>query len=298
MFASLFVAVAACTPKEGSDSATDTDPATETAATEGDPSGATHDDPTVAPATEPEATGSEPEPTETETDGEVTAATDDTAGTDDTGPDPDLPEECVAPADPAVSAAFSIEGPGWLPTENFANFKADLTCTVASVAVDAGTVTTELACELDGAPQTATFKIAAAPEGEVDWAADDEVKLYVGQSEEFSVFQAVRLQRLDDSILAVAVRGGFDNGLGSVFEPLGHSIVPACGEALDVITPAAIEIAIPEGPSVVIFSGHRGALPIDEEHAFAIDAARVEVGYCCHHSDEQEVALRRVRLGG
>lgn len=270
----------ACSPKEPG-STTD-EPATETAAT--DPTAATESDPTAA---------TEPDPTDT-------GATDGTM-TDGTATDTDgLPAECTNPPDPPVSAAFSIEGAGWL--DDLAFLDVDVQCTVTAVTVEAEVVRTDLACDLEGEPQTATFSIPVAPEGDVAWDVDQAVRLRVGASQDFANILHVRLHAADtESLLAVAVAGGGDNGPASLFLPVTYELLPVCGDLLDSIdiTPQAIEFGLADdGPKVQIFSGARDVLPIDGQQVFAIDVGRIESGYCCHYSTEAEIVLRRVRVGG
>jgi hypothetical protein len=266
--ASLLVTVTlglACTGESPLDTATDT--ATDTDTTE---TGAPDSGSTTSPTTDASTGGTE------------------------------LPAACEDP-DPAVSAAFTLEGPGWLPGDSASAFEADALCDVVSVAVEAAVVSTELACEVDGAPQTATFRIAEAPEGAVAWEAGQSVRLRVDQANSFSYFQTVRLHAADDTLLAVATWGGGDDEIASRFAPLTHEIVAACGESEptgDDVRPAAIKFGFVEGGAVEIVSAHRASLPITTAEVFAIDVGKVEIGHCCHFVSVEDVVLRRVKTGG
>lgn len=262
----------ACTPRETGDSETDAEPTTAEPTTAASPT--TTSEPTTA---------AEPGETEGATEGDDT----DTGGS---------PAACEDPADPPVSAAFSIEGPGWIDP---VSADIDVPCVITSVVVEAGAVRSELACDVEGAPQTAVFQIPAAPEGDVAWDVDQSVRLRVRAEvdEMFSVaYTLVRLAGADESLLAAAGSGGVDHGFGGFFAPLRYTVVPVCGMVEG--RPAAIEFAAPEGPKVEVFSGDRDVLPIDAQEVFAIEVGRVEIGACCHAGEEQEVVLRRVRLGG
>ncbi|MCY1008288.1 hypothetical protein OV079_22540 [Nannocystis pusilla] len=274
-------------------------PATEGPATEGPATeGPATEGPVTAGETEEPATAGETEtegPGETETEGPATAGESEgeTAG--------ESPAECEQ-ADPAANAAFKLVFKDW-GDDNFTFFDFDVQCVVDSVTVADAAVTTAMTCEVDGASEPASLRFAVAPEGAVDWDAGLAVRLKIEQDFDFAAKRIVQLRvAADDAILAVATSGGVDNNSGypEAFLPLvyGYSLVcQGAGETGEDGTPAQIDLSDPGKAELHLISQHRGSLPIDAEHAYAVDAGAVVVGESNHYPVSQEVLLRRVRLG-
>ena len=88
------------------------------------------------------------------------------------------PESPCGAVDPAVSAKFSLELPGWPVFRGADGIAWFVHCTIDSVMTAGGTVTTEMTCEHENDTLLpATLEIAAAPEGDVVWKAGDKVVL-------------------------------------------------------------------------------------------------------------------------
>ncbi|MCY0987824.1 hypothetical protein OV203_11865 [Nannocystis sp. ILAH1] len=284
---------------EGGATAGETEgPATEGPATEGP---ATEGQATEGPATE----GSETEG-ETETEGPVTAGETETEGPTTVGEsegetEGESPAECEQ-ADPAADAAFELVFKDW-DEDNFFTFEYDVQCVVDAVTVADAAVTTAMTCEVDGVSEPASLRFAVAPEGAVDWDPGLAVRLKVEQDYDFAAKRIVQLRAAqDDAILAVVTSGGMDNNSGypEAFLPLiyGYSLVcEGAGDTGGDGTPAQIDLSDPGKAELHLISHHRGSLPIDAEHAYAVDAGQVGNDGSPHYPLWQEVLLRRVRVG-
>ncbi|WP_434417716.1 hypothetical protein [Nannocystis pusilla] len=230
---------------------------------------------------------------ETATEGPVTA------GETEGETEGESPAECEQ-ADPAANAAFELVFKDW-DAGQFADF--DVQCVVDAVSVADAAVTTAMTCEVDGASEPASLRFAVAPEGPVDWEAGLAVRLQIEKDFDLASKRIVQLRAAsDDAILAVVTSGGRDNNSGypEAFLPLvyGYSLVcQGAGETGGDGTPAQIDLSDPGKAELHLISQHRGSLPIDAEHAYAVDAGAVVVGESSHYPVSQEVLLRRVRLG-
>ncbi|PCC68395.1 hypothetical protein SAMN02745121_05038 [Nannocystis exedens] len=215
-------------------------------------------------------------------------------GDTDGGP----PAACEMP-DPAADAAFELTFADW-DAGQFAD--VDVQCVVDAVTVAGDAVTTAMTCEVDGGSAPASLRFAEAPEGPVDWAAGLAVRLQIEKNFEFATKRIVQLRAAaDDAILAVAVSGGTDNNSGypQAFLPLVYGYSQVCeGGETDGGTPAQIDLSGPGEAELHLVAHHRGSLPIDAEHAYAVDVGEVVVGDSNHFPVSQEVLLRRVRVGG
>jgi hypothetical protein len=224
----------------------------------------------------------------------ATVGATETEGESETG---EPPAECSEP-DLAASAAFQLEFMGW---EN-PGLSADVLCVVDAVTEMANVVTTTMTCDVDGMSAPASLGIAAAPEGEVDWAAGAEVRLVITKNFDLASQQIVQLRAAaDDAILVVAVAGGMDNNAGypEAFLPLIYDYSEPCGRGeSETGWPAQIDIDDPERGEIHLISWHRGSLPIDDTHVYAIDVGEVVVGDSNHYPVSQDVLLRRVVTGG
>lgn len=290
--------IAACPGKDGGES--ETDPQAPSSSSSGG-SETSAETPTSGTAEPPADTEDEPGATVGETMGDDTAG-EDTVGDDtvgDTGIETGqaFPAECVE-ADPSVSAAFTLDLSAW-PIDQEAHLVADVACVVDEVTSAGGTVSTKLTCVHEGLPVAATLAFAAAPEGEVTWAAADAVKLssllWGGGIDEGSGHD-VQLRGADDALLmsGVAELGG--DAVEGRFKPLELEFDDVCSEGLDDEYPVRIEFTVPEQAPVAIFSGHRAALPIDAASAFAVDVEKAMSNGS--YDLEFKVLLRRVTTGG
>ncbi|WP_434417714.1 hypothetical protein [Nannocystis pusilla] len=179
---------------------------------------------------------------------------------------------------------------------------SNVQCAVDAVTVAGDSVTTAMTCEVDGGSAPASLRFAVAPEGPLDWEAGLAVRLQIDKNFEEAAQRIVQLRAAaDDAILAVAVSGGMDNNSGypQAFLPLSYGYSKVC-EAADTEggTPAQIDLGGPGDAELHLVSHHRGSLPIDAEHAYAVDVGEVVVGDSNHYPVSQEVLLRRVRVGG
>ncbi len=259
----------ACPPKDDGD---------DSSASETDPSSAdttVGDEPSTSPT---EAT--EPSTSDSETDG------------DTEGVEP--PIECGAP-DPAVSAAFSIEG-AW------ANDDEKVTpCTVDAVSVEADTIVTSLSCDDGGEPLAVTVNVAAAAEGSPAWKAGDAVDLRAWNLSEpgFDFEYGLIEMRLsaDDSLLILALRG--EIWKPELASPIVLGAAFPCGPEEDFaegqILPFQLEFEL-AGATLGLIEGHRGALAIDGSQTFAIDVAEANTNNCCHYTRWHHFVIRRVTL--
>ncbi|WP_096326729.1 hypothetical protein [Nannocystis exedens] len=198
-------------------------------------------------------------------------------------------------AEPTDAAAFEYSF-DWVADSE----KVDVLCEVDAVTVDAGQVTTAFARDIDGAPGAASLRFAVAPEGPVDWEAGLAVRLQSFEVLEFGELRLVQLRAAgDDGLLAVAVWGGLEGlDVHEAFAPLTYGDTPVCGAPTTAAVPVQLDFEAPWGETLHLMQGQRGALPIDEEHALAIDVGRAEDGATAHARVWQDVVLRRVRLGG
>jgi hypothetical protein len=287
-------------------------PATEGPATEGPTAGQTEGPATEGPETEGPATEGPATEGETATEGPVTAGETETEGpvtageTETEGPvtagetEGEFPAECEQP-DPAANAAFELVFKDW--DANFSTLAFDVQCVVDAVTVADAAVTTAMTCEVDGAPEPASLRFAVAPEGAVDWEAGLAVRLQIEQDFDFAAKRIVQLRvAADDAILAVVTSGGMDNNSGypEAFLPLVYGYSLVCEGTEDTggsVMPVQIDLSDPGKAELHLISHHRGSLPIDAEHAYAVDAGEVAVDGSPHYPVSQAVLLRRVRLG-
>ncbi|WAS96810.1 hypothetical protein [Nannocystis punicea] len=210
-----------------------------------------------------------------------------------------FPAEC-GQADPAADAGFELEFQDW---DSLTGFEADVQCAVDAVTVTAGAVTTAMTCEVEGASAPASLRFGVAPEGPVDWEAGQAVRLVVRRNFDFATQRIVQLRAAaDDAILAVAVTGGTDNNTGypQAFLPLEYDYSSVCDPSNDTESgmPAQIDLRGSGEAELHLISHHRGSLPIDAGHAYAVDVGEVVTGESNQFPVSQEVLLRRVRLGG
>lgn len=227
-----------------------------------------------------------------DTDGQDTEGVD----TDDTVTGGDAPE--CDEMDPAVNAAFTLTLAGWPGQEVGSGADFDVPCTVAAVNAAGATVATELSCIVDGAQHPATLAIAAAPEGAVVWKAADSVRLVYIDIDEGDLGQqrAVQLRAgADDALLVSGDDSFLDEVVRNRFKPLTVELALACGTS-DEGYPVRVDFTPAEGPTLGIFSGHRGLLPISAKEGFAIDVAQAE-GVDLHGEGTMKILLRRVATG-
>ncbi|WP_218163357.1 hypothetical protein, partial [Nannocystis exedens] len=259
------------------------------------------DGPATASETEGATAGETDGPaTAGETEGATAAETEGpaTAGETEGG---EFPAECEQP-DPAANAAFELVFKDW-GEDNFNPFDFDVQCVVDAVTVADAAVTTAMTCEVDGASEPASLRFAVAPEGAVAWDAGLAVRLKIEQDFDFAAKRIVQLRvAADDALLAVATSGGMDNNSGypEAFLPLVYGYSLVCEDAGGTGgegTPAQIDLSDPGKAELHLISHHRGSLPIDAEHAYAVDAGAVVAGDSNHYPLSQEVLLRRVRVG-
>ena len=208
-----------------------------------------------------------------------------------------FPGECVE-TDPAVSAAFTIDLSAW-PIDPMNHFFEGVPCVVDGVVSEGDTVSTALTCMHEGLPVAATLVLAAAPEGEVAWAAADAVKLSSSRWVDGDVGDEgrdVQLRGSDDSLLMSGIDEINGDAVEGRFLPLKLTFDNVCAAELDAEYPVRIEFSAQGQAPVAIFSGHRAALPIDGAAVFAIDVEKaVSNGL---HDVEFKVLLRRVATGG
>lgn len=208
-----------------------------------------------------------------------------------------FPVECVE-TDPAVSAAFTIDLSAW-PIDPMNHFVEGVPCVVDGVVSEGDTVSTALTCMHEGLPVAATLVLAAAPEGEVAWAAADAVKLSSSRWVDGDVGDKgrdVQLRGSDDSLLVSGIDEINGDAVEGRFLPLKLTFDNVCAAELDAEYPVRIEFSAQGQAPVAIFSGHRAALPIDGAAVFAIDVEKaVSNGL---HDVEFKVLLRRVATGG
>ncbi|MCY1070371.1 hypothetical protein OV090_36850 [Nannocystis sp. RBIL2] len=202
-------------------------------------------------------------------------------------------------ADPSADAGFELSFQEW-DAGQFAD--VDVPCAIDAVTVAGDAVTTAMTCEVDGASEPASLRFAVAAEGPVDWEAGLAVRLRIEKNFEFATKRIVQLRAAaDDEILVVAVSGGTDNnsGYADAFLPLSYGYSQAC-EAGDTEggAPGQIDLGGPGEAELHLGAHHRGSLPIDAEHAYAVDVGEVAVGGSNNFPVSQEVLLRRIRVGG
>ncbi len=291
--------LAGCADKDAA--STETDPSTGSGTDSEATSDASGEDPTAGETgDDPVATGTETadDPIATDTDPAETSATEPGTGgdTEDTGFVP--PEACGSP-DPSVKATFSLELDGW-PIDPLA-FDLVAPCQIDAVATMDGTVSTGLTCEFEGQSHTATLEILAPPEGEVTWAAGQEVTL-VAQlwSDVLNMADArsVELRASDESLLVSATDSLIDEAFKQRFAPLSVQIVRVCSEDQRFgEEPAQLEFTPVGGAVVGILSGQRGVVPIDADQRFVIDVEKATTTPE-HVESQMQVLLRRVQGGG
>jgi hypothetical protein len=239
------------------------------------------------------------------TDTSTTGVTDTTVGASDTSTagDTDTTGDSTAclPADPATSAAFKVMLDGW-PDETDDWHDVERTCTIDAVSSDGITVTTMLTCDVDGVPLGASFEIAAAPEGEVDWGVGQAVTLDSTSMDDPDFGDATYLSvTLSDDPMALLVHGQRWWGElvpgSQVIGPILRERTSSCDvDPLKDIEDVryGLTYSLMLGASVSIMSGHRGALPIDATHTYAIDLAIS--GQNELHGGERSL-IRRVKNG-
>lgn len=238
----------------------------------------------------------EPSPTTGDSDGGETSA--DEGSASDTDTDGQLPAACDD-TDPAVSAAFTVTLPGWPMDPMVIGFLHDVPCTVDAVDTVGGTVTSALTCEVEGAPHPATLDIAAAPEGDVAWAAGDSVRLIVEEYpwDSFLMLRVVELRAAaDDALLVSANDSALDWKIYDRFEPLVVEMAHACGKPAPEV-PVRLGFTPAKGPTLALFSGQRGLLPLTMQEGFAIDVAEA-TSHEYHTEAIMKILLRRVVTGG
>lgn len=237
--------------------------------------------------------------TEAATVDEPTAATEPEVTDTDTDTDTDTGGDLCPALDPATSAEFLVLPDAW-PNDNFPNFDFTHDCTIDEVSTDGTTVTTVLTCDVDGVPRGLTFTIAAAPEGDVDWAPGLAVTLFARHFEDDSPYD-VRLRMTlvgdPDALLVHASHVWGDSVPG--FEQIGPIAREITDECEFVLPPDRIDIyyqltyVLADGPSVSVWSRNRASLAIDAGHAFVIDldhSNNIDV-----HGSEHSL-VRRVKL--
>lgn len=204
-------------------------------------------------------------------------------------------EQASCEAEPTDAAEFEYSFDWAADSE-----KVDVPCEVGAVTVDAGQVTTVFKCDIDGTPGAASLRFAVAPEGPVDWDAGLAVRLQSFLVLDFGDLRLVQVRAAeDDSLLAVAVYAGLEGpDVHEAFAPLTYGNTAVCGAPTSGGVPVQLDFEAPWGEALHLMQGQRGALPIDAEHAFAIDVGRAEDGASAAFGLWQDVVLRRVRLGG
>ncbi|MDC0668647.1 hypothetical protein [Nannocystis radixulma] len=217
----------------------------------------------------------------------------------------DLPAECEQ-SDPAVSAAVEFVIEGW-PVLTSDDFEFDVLCEVDGVATAAGTVSTDLTCDVDGSSLPAILRMPEAPEGSVAWATGESVRLIAHSSNDVDYGGLERHIQLraadDDALLAASVQRGADHiDPASIIAPLTFAFEYLCGplsiEGDSGVISLRLTLGIPNGATTSIFSRHRGQLPIDAAQAYAIDVEEASGNHCCHFSEDFHFLVRRVLTGG
>jgi hypothetical protein len=251
----------------------------------------------TSPGPDDTSTTSEPgDPDSGDSDTSTTSEPGDT----DTDTDTDTGDEGLCPAaDPATAASYTVVLDAW-PGQSDAAHDVERSCMVDAVSSDGTVVTTKLTCDVDGVPLGAQFEVSAAPEGEVDWSVGQAVTLRAYRfKDEFGQEIDLQVTLLDDPT-ALLVHGQDwwgDNVpptqmLGPILRERTSSCIGPAG--MDELSfgfyYSLIMVSI-----VFILSGHRGALPIDPTHVYAIDLAHSSEGPEPHGSEHS--LIRRVKGG-
>lgn len=231
-------------------------------------------------------------PDTAETAGATTTATDDPVDTDPpttTGE----PYEC-GDMDPATVAEFRIVFDAW-PDLVLNEHEFDRTCTIDSVDVEAGMVITRITCDVDGTPRTATIETSSAPEGPPDWQAGQSVALHSRDfSDEYGNDSVLQLTLSDDPMaLLIDGRRWSDNNSSDTtlqIGPIRRELLTTCYPGEDDFN--QLRYSLESGVKLDLYSGFRGSLAIDSEHAYAIDL--VGSGVWLYH-DREHSLIRRVR---
>lgn len=253
--------------------------------TTGPVTGEATEGPTTGPATEGPVTG---EATEGPVTGEATE------GPVTGGTDTEEPVECEVP-DPGVTVELALAFDGWGAVD-IVNHDVDTTCVVGEITMDGEFVTTALSCELDGVTQAGSLRVSAAALDQ-DYAAGEQVKLqswFLDDTELFTgVYWRFSMRAAADDRLLVA--GARDETLApGTFAPLVIEDVFACGESEMDVLPMRLDISIPEGPTVGVFSGRSEVLDAGDGDVYAIDVEEATNGNCCHYSLMHRLLVRRV----
>ncbi len=251
------------------------------------------------------STGTTASPTETspdpdDSDSGESGATDTSTTSEPEDTDTDTGEEGSCPAaDPATAASYKVMLNGW-PGQSDEEHDVERSCMVDAVSSGGTVVTTKLTCDVDGVPLGAQFEVSAAPEGEVDWSVGQAVTLRAYRfNDEFGQEIDLQVTLLDDPT-ALLVHGqdwwGDNVPTTQMIGPILRERTGSC------IGPAGVDEALFEltysfmmGANVSIMSGHRGALPIDPTHVYAIDLAHSSEGPEPHGSEHS--LIRRVKGG-
>lgn len=279
------------TPDSDSETTASSTSTTDTAASATDASAGTGADDTAA--TGPGMAAG----TDTDTTGPgMTTAPQDTGDTLDTDTDTDTGGAggCAAP-DPATAADFEVALDGW-PGQTDEEHDVERVCTIDGVTDDGEMVTTAVTCDVDGVPLSATFAIATAPEGAVDWAIGQSVTLRAYSfADDFGSDIRLRVTLAENpAVLLVDGQDWWGDSVpkSQTIGPIERQIAMTCEVSFDE-QHYVLSYSLVGGPSVTIMSGHRDALALDATHAFAIDLAQVGVD-CCHGSEHS--LIRRVKL--
>lgn len=272
----------ACTPKDPAGSGA----ATETASPSGS-SGST-DTGSTSGATGSTDTGSTTDPSDTT---DTSSITDPTGATETSDTDGGLPAQC-GESDPAVSSKFEVAIDGKWP------FPAvSMACVVDSVAIADGMSVTAMTCDDAGVPVPVTMSLAAAPEGDVAWAAGEAVHL-AARHENFDVYEEMELELrgADDRLLAAGQSQPAALAT-AMFLPISVEAVPACGPPGMEDQSYRLDFELEGQPPLSVFSRHRGVLDIDATESFAIDVYAAYYDACCHGYEYFWLLVRRVKTG-
>jgi hypothetical protein len=256
---------------------------------------------TDLPPGDPTATDADPDPdTDSDPPGDDTGVDSDEPPGDDDGDE--KPAEC-ATTDPAAQADFELALAG-LDPEAWYDF--DALCVVDAVAVEGDSVVTGLTCTIDGAPTPAVLTLPVAPEGAVAWSPGKQVHVLAYSNFDFEVgtgwHRKVEVRVAGSEELLLLALEDDDESMGkqippSWLAPLTVEVVLACGPEGEpesgFSTPMALEFRDPADNALELFSGHRGALPIDPEQSYAIDVEDATTGHCCHFSRRYQLIVRR-----
>lgn len=211
----------------------------------------------------------------------------------------ELPAACEE-VDPSVSSKAEILASELMP--DFDEYDFDVLCTIMYAGVVAGIegMSIELSCDVDGSTHFVGISaMPELPEGEFVWEEGQAVRLIAFAANPDPGDREILFQlrdAADDTLLAAGMQSPHVDH-SAVFAPLTFAYEYACGpHGQDV--PLRIDLGLPGGASAGVFSGHRGQLPIDAEHAYVIDVEEAVGNHCCINELSFKVLVRRVRLGG